>query len=89
MIVELTDLQSQVDSQIEMRIARICEAEYRRTNFLPNGRKRKKHVPYSVPHEVKELLALRNDLYDGRDPEEISAIITNGGIQDKFLKSKS
>lgn len=87
MIVELTDLQRQVDNQIEMRIFRICAAEYRQANFLPNGRKRKKHVPYHVPSEVTDLLELRQELYNGRNPEEIAGIITNGAIEHKFLNS--
>lgn len=86
MEIEPTDLQEQVDQQIDIRLQRICQAEARKVNFV-NGRWRKKMKPVTFPQEVNDLLSLRQDLYNGRDPEEISAIITNGAINYKFLNS--
>lgn len=54
-------------------ISRYCLDSYRQANILPNGQKRKRHVPYSVPliaaalvealgrndeHEIKRLFAV-------------------------------
>jgi hypothetical protein len=84
--MELTDLQRQVDNQIETRLERICQAEWRAINILPNGRNRKKFKPVTYSQTVKDLLQLRQDLYNGADPEEISAQINSGEIQYQFLK---
>ncbi len=84
----LTDLQEQVDNQIEMRLSAICKAEWRAVNVLPNGRYRKKFKPVTYSQTVSDLLQLRQDLYNGVDPESISAAINNGEIQYKFEKSK-
>lgn len=86
MEVILTEPQKQVDSQIEARLSRICRSEWNKVNVV-KGRKRKRTIPITYSNEIKELLALRQDLYNGRDPEEISAIICNGEIQNKFLKA--
>jgi hypothetical protein len=88
MEIKLTDLQEQVDNQIEMRIKSICGAEARRVNMLPNGTWRKKMKPVTYSQEVHDLLKLRQDLYNGVDPEAISATINTGEIQYKFEKSK-
>ena len=38
--------------------------------------------------EAEELIAeAREELNEGRDPEEISAIITNGEIQNSYLNA--
>lgn len=87
MEIEPTDLQEQVDHQIERRLSRICMAEWRKVNILPNGRVRKKILQVTYPQVVADLLELRQDLYNGRDPEEISAIITNGEIQNSYLNA--
>lgn len=42
-------------------IAELCTASYRQANFLPNGNKRKKHVPYSVPALAQELVKCLNE----------------------------
>ena len=34
-----------------------CAGAYRQANLLPNGRKRKRHVPYSVPPVAAALVA--------------------------------
>lgn len=86
-IVKLNNLQEQVDNQITIRLQRICGAEWRKANILPNGRRRKKTVPVTYSNEVHELLELRNLLYNGVDPEEISATINNGEINYRFLNS--
>lgn len=87
MEVILTNLQKQVDSAIDARISRICQAAYKKANILANGRSRKKHAQYTLPAEVDQLLGLRQLLYSGYNPESIMAEVTNGAIQDKFLKS--
>lgn len=87
MQIELTELQKQVDQQIEARVSRICAAEWRKINVLPNGRVRRKTLPVTYPQVVIDLLGLRQELYNGRDPEEISAIISNGEIQNIYLNA--
>jgi hypothetical protein len=37
-------------------IYKLSEASYRQANYLPNGRKRKRHVPYTVPALAEELV---------------------------------
>lgn len=86
--ITLTDLQEQVDNQIEVRLSAICTAEWRKINVLPNGRNRKKFKPVTYSQEVWDLLKLRQDLYNGVDPEAISATINTGEIQHKFEKTK-
>ena len=48
----------------QREITAMCAASYRQVNYMKNGRKRKRHVPYAVP-------ALARDLVDclGRDDE--------------------
>lgn len=47
-----------------------CMAEWREANTLPNGRRRKRHVPYSVPKTAQELVeCLKSD-----DEERAKAI---------------
>ena len=84
--MKLTELQRQVDYQIEVRLERICQAEWRKVNIV-NGKKRKRILPVTYSNEVTDLLTLRQELYNGRSPEEISGIITNGEIEYKFLNS--
>ncbi len=88
MELELTDLQKQVDAQIEARLSKICNVEWRAVNALPNGRYRKKFKPVTYSQTVFDLLQLRQDLYNGVDPESISATINNGEIQHQFNQSK-
>ena len=38
-------------------IGRYSLESYRRANVLPNGQKRKRHVPYSVPEIATALVA--------------------------------
>ena len=87
MEVTLTGLRKQVDVMIDARITRISFSAYKKANFLPSGKKRKKYVPYTLPQEVNELLELKQALYSGGNPENIASILTSGSIQDKFLKS--
>lgn len=87
MEIILTPLQIQVDEQINVRIARLSMAAYRAANILPNGRVRRKYKPYTHPTEVSDLLALKQELYAGRAPEEIAATITGGQFQESFLKA--
>jgi hypothetical protein len=87
MEITLTPIQEQVDSMIEARITRLSHAAWRAANILSDGRVRRKHKPFTHPQEVHDLLALRQDLYKGADPEAIAAQVTTGEIQEKFLKS--
>ena len=48
-----------------------CHAAWQEENILPNGRKRKKHRPYSVPARAAALVkALGKD-----DAEAVSALL--------------
>ncbi len=38
----------------------LCKQSYLKSNLLPNGSLRKKHVPYSVPEEAIELIDCLN-----------------------------
>jgi hypothetical protein len=44
-------------------VGALCRKSYVEANFLKSGKKRKKHVPYSVPQEAVDLLRFvaRND----------------------------
>lgn len=46
-------------------IAEECRASYERANRLPNGRLRKRHVPYPVPETAERLVTIL-----GRDDEQ-------------------
>ncbi len=87
--VILSDLAAQVDRQIEMRISAICQAEWRKVNVLPNGRIRRVAKQVTYPATVSELLSLRQSLYNGEDPESISATLMTGQINHDFQTSKS
>lgn len=41
-------------------IAQYSLASYREANVLPNGRKRRRHVPYSIPEIARALVAALN-----------------------------
>lgn len=88
MEIELTNIQKQVDAQIESRLKRICFSEWLAAN-TKRGKLKRKPVPVTYSKEVRDLLQLRQDLYNGVDPEAISATINTGEIQDKFIKSKN
>lgn len=83
----LTNLQQQVDAQIESRLSSICRAEWEKVNKI-KGKTRKRIKPVAYPAIVQELLDLRQSLYNGTDPEAISATITGGEIAHQFEKSK-
>jgi hypothetical protein len=38
-------------------IAALCRASYEASNRLPNGKLRKRHVPYAVPDTAQRLVA--------------------------------
>jgi len=86
MEIERTDSQERVDAQIETRLKRICFFEWLSAN-TKRGKLRRKPIPVTYSQEVRDLLKLRQDLYNGVDPEAISATITTGEIQYKFEKS--
>lgn len=86
--MELSNLQKQVDNQITLRLESICGAEWRKVNILPNGQKRKRIKPVTYSSEVTRLLELRQELYNGVDPEKIWAEINFGEINDKYWKSR-
>lgn len=83
----LTDTQRHVDAQIEARIFRLSHAAWKEANTLPSGRLRKTPATFSHPQEVHDLLAIRQRLYAGEDPETISAEVVGGDIQAAFLKA--
>lgn len=37
-------------------IAALCRESYEKANRLPNGRLRKRHVPYTVPQDAETLI---------------------------------
>ena len=51
-------------------IAALCRASYEASNRLPNGKLRKRHVPYSVPDTARALFAAL-----GADDEETAKAI--------------
>ncbi len=52
-------------------IHNICHASYMAANFLPNGQKRKKHVPYHTGQVVDDLV----DCLGKNDQERAFAIL--------------
>lgn len=87
--VLLSDLAKQVDAQIETRLSAICRAEWRGVNVLPNGRTRTVKKPVTYSATVGELLALRQSLYHGADPETIAATLATGQINHDFYAAKA
>jgi hypothetical protein len=57
-------------------IATYCAHSYREANFLPTGRKRKRHIAYSVPEIAAALVAaLRaNDEHEAKRLFEIERL---------------
>jgi hypothetical protein len=52
-------------------VSELCMESYRRANYFSNGKKRKRHVPYSVPSMALDLLkCIKND-----DEETAKAIM--------------
>lgn len=51
-------------------IGRYCLASYKQANTLPNGRTRKRHVPYSVP-EIAAALILTLDINDEAEAKRL------------------
>lgn len=51
-------------------IAALCRDSYEHANRLPDGRLRKRHVPYSVPETARRLVAAL-----GADDEELAKSI--------------
>lgn len=86
MEIELTELQRQVDNQIEQRLSRICRTEWEKVNLI-KGNRRKKTVPVTYSQTVNDLLELRQMLYNGTDPEAIAATLNSGDIDYKFRKA--
>ena len=42
-------------------INNLCRESYLKSNLLPNGKLRKKHVPYAVPEAAEELIKCLNN----------------------------
>ena len=51
----------------------LCRQSYLKENQLNNGKLRKKHVPYSVPEEAKELI----DCLNRNDEEKAKEMFLN------------
>ena len=85
--VELNNLQKQVDAQIEARLQRICLAEWKSHAFDKNGKRRKNPGQMSYSYVVTDLLQLRQCLYSGTAPQDVSAAMMQGEIEYTFLKS--
>lgn len=43
-------------NKVNQVILSLCADAYKKANILPNGQKRKRHVPYSVPELAQELV---------------------------------
>ena len=84
--VELNNIQSQVDKQIEVRLKRICLAEWNAHTIGKNGRRKKNCGQMTYSCIVNDLLQLRQSLYNGIDPEVISAAMQTGEINQAFTK---
>lgn len=85
--VQLTDLQRQVDRQIQVRLDRICFAEWSAHVTGKNGKRKKNPGPMSYSYNVLDLLQLRQCLYEGTHPQDVSAAMMQGEIENAFLKS--
>jgi hypothetical protein len=79
-------LAQQAKGIIEDKIKRIATKEYIRANTLPNGQRRKKYVPYTLPEIVKEMTKLISEIADenitNQRIEEIVAYVTTGQIKE-------
>jgi len=85
--IELNDLQKQVDRQIQSRLDRICFAEWKSHTTSKTGKKIKNPGPMSYSYAVKDLLQLRQCLYSGTAPQDVSAAMMQGEIEYTFLNS--
>ena len=43
-------------NKVNQVILALCAEAYKKANILPNGQKRKRHVPYVVPELAQELV---------------------------------
>lgn len=85
--VELNELQKQVDRQISARLKRICFAEWLAHVTDKSGKRKKKPGEMSYSYVVTDLLQLRQCLYNGMHPEDVSAAMQAGEIREAFLKA--
>jgi hypothetical protein len=77
-----TNLAYQVDRIVDDKIARISRHAYAQANTLPNGKKRARHVRYTLPAIIGELVAFRAECANPDTSadrlEAIAAFATNG-----------
>lgn len=77
-----SSLASQVSKILDDKIARISRKAYADANTLPNGRKRAKHVPYTLPQIVNQLVTFRAECADENTSnarlEAIATFATSG-----------
>tara|TARA_R110000822_G_C15236272_1_gene485868 strand:+ start:63 stop:344 length:282 start_codon:yes stop_codon:yes gene_type:complete len=85
---ELNSLQIQVDKQLEARLTRICMAEWKAHTTGKNGKRKKNPRPMTYSYIVNDLLQLRQCLYTGMNPEDVSAAMQTGEINQAFTKAE-
>jgi len=81
------NLRKQVKRIVEDKIKRISAKEFVNANQLKNGIWRKKHVPYTLPVIITDLVSMAAELADenttGARIEEIASFATNGEVFEK------
>jgi len=87
MQVILNDLQKQVDAQIAARLDRICQAEWKAHVTDKSGKRKKNPGPLTYSYIVQDLLQLRQCLYNGTSPQNVSACMMQGEIENAFMKA--
>ena len=79
-------LASQVDIIVDDKIARIAHREWLAANTLPNGKMRRRYVPYTLPAEVQVLVSMRSECADESTSDDrleaIAAYATGGAIRE-------
>ena len=61
--------------QVKRAIGALCRVSYLQANLLPNGKLRRRHVPYSVPDVAQDLI----DCLNTDDEERAKAIMLVNG----------
>lgn len=84
-------LAQQVDRILDDKIARISRDAWAKKNKLPNGMLRKKHVPYTLPAIVDQLVKMRSECADENTTnerlEQIAAFATTGEVRERAFAS--
>jgi hypothetical protein len=84
-------LARQVSTILHDKVRRIAQAEYARTNTLPNGKPRVRYVPYTLPAIVGTLCAMISECADEATSAErlegIANFATTGEVRERAFPS--